>query len=390
MKKDWEIKRLGEICEKIFAGGDKPKKFSKFITDEYSVPIYANGEKNKGLYGYTDVAKISRPSITISGRGTIGYSEIRKTPFVPIVRLITLSPNDDIIDINFLHYGLKNIDFSNSGSSIPQLTVPMVKEYEIPFPPLPEQKRIVSILDKAFAEIDKAKANAERCLSLSKDLFESYLQGVFDPSTRSGQEGDDWEEKEWGNLCHFVRGPFGGSLKKSMFVDDGYVVYEQKHAIHDHFNQLRYFIDEEKFNDMKRFEVKTGDIIMSCSGVTLGRVAVIPENIKKGIINQALLKLTPNSSISVDFLKHWLRSKIFQDIIFEHSGGAAIPNVPAAKVLKKIIIPIPPIQKQKEIVINIELMLTETKKLERVYQQKLKDLEELKKSILQKAFNGEL
>jgi type I restriction enzyme S subunit len=141
---------------------------------------------------------------------------------------------------------------------------------------------------------------------------------------------------------------------------------------------------------MKRFEVLPGDIIMSCSGVTLGRVAVIPSNIKRGIINQALLKLTPNKSINVDFLKHWLRSNIFQNIIFEHSGGAAIPNVPSAKIMKEIIIPVPSIVKQLEIVQTIEEMLSETKKLETIYQQKIDDLDELKKSILQKAFNGEL
>ena len=93
MKKDWEIKKLREVCEKIFAGVDKPKNVSKFKTENLTVPIFANGEKNKGLYGFTDFAKVEKPSITISGRGTIGYSEIRLKPFVPIVRLITLLPN---------------------------------------------------------------------------------------------------------------------------------------------------------------------------------------------------------------------------------------------------------------------------------------------------------
>lgn len=254
----------------------------------------------------------------------------------------------------------------------------------IPLPPLKEQKQIVAILDKAFTAIDKAKTNAQQNLINAKELFESYLQNVFE------DKGDDWLEKKWGELCHFVRGPFGGSLKKSIFKESGYVVYEQKHAIHDHFNQLRYFIDEEKFNEMKRFEVKPGDIIMSCSGVTLGRVAIIPESIPQGIINQALLKLTPHKEVNVEFLKHWLRSNIFQNIIFEHSGGAAIPNVPAAKILKEIIIPLPSINQQLKLVAEIELMLTQTKKLEVIYQQKIADLEELKKSVLQKAFNGEL
>jgi type I restriction enzyme S subunit len=129
---------------------------------------------------------------------------------------------------------------------------------------------------------------------------------------------------------------------------------------------------------------------MSCSGVTLGRVAIVPENIQRGIINQALLKLTPKKNVSVHFIKHWLRSNIFQKIIFEYAGGAAIPNVPAAKILKDILIPFPSLKEQNQIVDNIELMLVETKRLEAIYQQKINDLEELKKSVLQKAFAGEL
>src|SRR5690606_32096605 len=195
---------------------------------------------------------------------------------------------------------------------------------------------------------------------------------------------------KWGELCDFVRGPFGGSLKKNVFKESGYVVYEQKHAIYDHFNQLRYFIDEEKFNEMKRFEVFPGDIIMSCSGVTLGRVAVVPDGIPKGIINQALLKLTPKKNVNVHFIKHWLRSSIFQKIIFDYSGGAAIPNVPSAKILKDIKIPCPSLKEQERIVTEIEIVLNESKRLEGIYQRKIDDLEELKKSILQKAFAGEL
>jgi type I restriction enzyme S subunit len=141
---------------------------------------------------------------------------------------------------------------------------------------------------------------------------------------------------------------------------------------------------------MKRFELKPGDIIMSCSGVTLGRVAVVPEHIQPGIINQALLKLTPNKNVSVHYLKYWLRSKGFQDIIVKYSKGAAIPNVPSAKILKDIKIPLPSFKEQNQIINNIELVIEKTKKLEAIYQKKLANLEELKKSLLQKAFNGEL
>jgi len=180
MREGWEIKNLNDVCENIFAGGDVPKSnFSKIKTDNYRIPIFANGATNKGLYGYTDIEKVIKSSITVSARGTIGYSEIRTESFFPIVRLIVLTPNTDIISLPFLKYVISSLDFKNSGTSIPQLTVPMIKKYNSPIPPLPEQHQIVAILDKAFAAIDQAKANMERNLENAKELFQSRLEEVF-------------------------------------------------------------------------------------------------------------------------------------------------------------------------------------------------------------------
>jgi len=259
-----------------------------------------------------------------------------------------------------------------------------LKGLRLKFPSIPEQKRIVALLDTVFAELEQTRAKTEQNLKNARELFDSYLQQVF------SQKGEGWEEKKWGDVCKFIRGPFGGSLKKSMFKSEGYAVYEQKHAIHDHIEQLRYYVDEDKFEEMKRFELKPGELIMSCSGVTLGRASVIPEDAPKGIINQALLKLTANDDLDIHFLKYWIRCKIFQDIIFEHAGGAAIPNVPAAKILKEIKLQIPTFEKQKIIVLEIDSMVSKRDSLLRVYTEKLAALDELKKSILQKAFSGEL
>lgn len=158
-----------------------------------------------------------------------------------------------------------------------------------------------------------------------------------------------WQEKKLGDICAFVRGPFGGSLKKSIFVKDGFAVYEQQHAIYDQFNELRYFVDETKFNEMKRFELRPNDLIMSCSG-TMGCVAIVPDGIKQGIINQALLKLTPSKLISPKFLKYWMGSYGFQESLRENAGGAAIQNVAPVAILKDIRIPLPTITEQQRIV----------------------------------------
>ena len=398
MKEGWEIKKLGEVCKT--GSGGTPLKVHKDYYEGGTIPWLLSGEvsqgeifeaKNfiteKGLVNSS--ARLFPPETVLvamygATAGQVGILKFEACTNQAVCGILT---NKSILSEYIFYCFLEKKEeliSKATGNAQPNISQIKIKETRIPVPPLPEQQRIVTILDEAFTAIDQAKENLQRNLQNAKDLFESYLQSVFE------NPKDNWELKKWGDLCSFVRGPFGGSLKKSIFKEDGYVVYEQKHAIHDHFNQLRYFIDEDKFIEMKRFEVKSGDIIMSCSGVTLGKVAVIPLNVKKGIINQALLKLTPRKDVSVEFLKHWLRSKIFQDIIFKYSGGAAIPNVPSAKILKDILIPHPPIIEQNKVVNDIELMLTETQQLETLYQQKLNSLEELKKSILQKAFSGEL
>lgn len=158
-----------------------------------------------------------------------------------------------------------------------------------------------------------------------------------------------WEAKTLGSLCDFVRGPFGGSLKKSCFKTYGYAVYEQQHAIYDQFLDIRYFIDEPKYREMKRFELFPGDLIMSCSG-TMGKVAIVPDGIPKGIINQALLKLSPKKDILAEFLKYWMNSPKFYNELIKLSQGVAIKNVASVKVLKEIQIYLPPVPEQKRIV----------------------------------------
>lgn len=156
-------------------------------------------------------------------------------------------------------------------------------------------------------------------------------------------------KKKLGETCEFVRGPFGGSLKKDCFKPEGIAVYEQQHAIYNQFNEIRYFIDNNKFEEMKRFELKAGDLIMSCSG-TMGKVAIVPEGVRKGIINQALLKLTPRSNLDAEYLKYWMDSNDFQDSLAKVTVGAAIKNVASVKILKQIELPLPNIELQKQII----------------------------------------
>lgn len=171
-----------------------------------------------------------------------------------------------------------------------------------------------------------------------------------------------WKIEKLGDICEFVRGPFGGSLKKSYFVESGYVVYEQQHAIKNNCENFRYFITQEKFNEMSRFAVSEGDILMSCSG-TIGRTTVVPKNAPKGIINQALLKITPSKKIYVHFLKYYMESNLFVNQLMNTVDGAAIQNVASVKTLKDIIINLPPLSEQKRIVTKLDIFFNEINKL---------------------------
>jgi len=157
----------------------------------------------------------------------------------------------------------------------------------------------------------------------------------------------EWEEKKLGEICKFVRGPFGSALKKEFFINEGYAVYEQSHAIHNNFNSFRYYISEEKFNTLRRFSVEPKDIIMSCSG-TMGKFAIIPEESKKGVINQALLKLTSKENFNHKFIKITLELPQIQNKLLSQSAGGAIKNVVGIPQLKEIGLYIPkPIEQNK-------------------------------------------
>jgi len=175
----WTWAKLKDISQYIKAGGDKPKNFSIDKTDKHNVPVIANGKKNKGIVGYTEESKISDVCLTISGRGTIGYTEIREEPFVPIVRLIVVSPLPNV-SIHYLKYYLNAFLAPSVGTSIPQLTIPMIKEKSIALPPLEEQKKIVEKLDFIFNVVDKYEKSYTLLLNLQKSfpnqLEKSILQ----------------------------------------------------------------------------------------------------------------------------------------------------------------------------------------------------------------------
>lgn len=257
-----------------------------------------------------------------------------------------------------------------------------------PLPPLSEQRRIAGVLREQMAAVEKARAAAQARLEVVKTLPASLLRQVFPQPGQPLPVG--WRWVRLGEVCIFKRGPFGGSLKKEVFTEDGYKVYEQQHAIQNDFEIGSYYISESKFNEMLAFAISPGDLIISCSG-TMGRVAVVPMGIKPGIINQALLKLTPAIiQIEPNYLKFYLQSDPVQIRYFRMTAGAAIQNVASVSQLKEIPVPLPPLDEQRRIARVLCEQIAAVEKARAAAEEELQTINALPAALLRRAFNGEI
>ena len=169
----YTTRTLDYVCEELFAGGDVKKDISSDIkSDEYPYPIYTNGEKNNGLYGYTSKARVFKEAVTISGRGTIGFTCLRKEPFYPAVRLIVAVPNQELVSGCYLQHFIQSKNYGGQGASIPQLTVPMIKEEAIPVPPIELQNQFAAFVEQT----DKSKYCSYRIINIVRKLIEKVMK----------------------------------------------------------------------------------------------------------------------------------------------------------------------------------------------------------------------
>lgn len=172
---DWEVKKIGEVAT-VKAGGDKPEYFSFEKTETCSIPIFSNGITNDGLYGYTNKTTIIRQSITISARGTIGFSILRNKPFVPIIRLIVITPIHLGCAI-FLDQFIKTIKFEKSGSVQQQLTVPQVSQLNVLYPPTDILKRFEAVTSPFISESEILKEQNKQLAELRDWLLPMLMNG---------------------------------------------------------------------------------------------------------------------------------------------------------------------------------------------------------------------
>jgi len=287
----------------------------------------------------------------------------------------------------YLLYFLSQDSFRYAGAQVmtgavghKRVSKEFIENQLIPLPPLPEQQRIVSILDEVFEGIGKAVANVERNLENSRELFESYLEKIF------LKQGEGWEEKPLSLACIVERGSSPRPIKKYLTDEPDGVNWVK---IGDTKGVIKYIhLTKQKITKegaKKSRKVNPGDFILTNS-MTYGRPYIMMTN---GYIHDGWFVLRLAEGINSDFFYYLLSSQYVQKQFQNLAAGAIVKNI-SSDLVKKTILPIPKFFEQKRLVKDIEKVASKIQKLEKIYQQKFKSLEELKQSILQKAFTGEL
>ena len=284
-----------------------------------------------------------------------------------------------------LYYLLVNashLDSMGKGATVKGITLDVLKDLSIPLPPLPEQKRIAAILDKA----DSIRRKRQEAVRLTEELLRSVFLDMFgDPvANPKGWPKGKMFEVVMGKYG-IKAGPFGSSLKKEDYTVSGYRIYGQEQVIAGRFDIGDYYIGERKFQQLKGCEVAEGDLLVSLVG-SFGKVIVVPSGIEPGIINPRLLKITPNKDVITSiFLAAVIGNPSIQAAFGQmaHGGTMGILNV---GLLKQLDVILPPLKLQREFAKRLEVL----KKLENSLLFAFDDSGNLFNSLQQRAFTGEL
>lgn len=372
MRQSWESKKLGEVIEIV---NGKNQKDVLSLTGQY--PIYGSAAN---LMGYATDYLCEKGTTIIGRKGNISNPIFINEKFWNVDTAFGLYPKAGF-DPKFIYYLCLTIDFKsrNRGTTIPSLVKSDLMNIEVKVTQsTSEQQRLVAILDECFVAIDKAKANAEQNFKNAKELFESYLQRVFD------KKGDDWEEKRLGEV-YDVR---DGTHDSPKYHNQGYPLVTSKN-LKNHklvFDDIKFISESDYLNINKRSKVDVGDVLFAMIG-TIGNPVVIVDEPNYTIKNVALFKVGNNQSSY--FLKYFLDSKKTKEKMIRDAKGTTQKFV-GLGYLRSFPILIPAYEEQQAIVHKLDTLRAETQKLEAIYKKKIEDLDELKKSILQKAFAGEL
>lgn len=373
---EWKKVKLEEVCE-ISAGGDRPQIFSNHRTDKCRIPIYSNGIDNEGLYGFTDTPKNNGNAITITGRGAnAGTVFYRKDPFLSIIRLLTLTPNSEIINAKYLFYLLKNKTFLSTGSAQPQITVPNISQFEIEFnPDIETQHRIATILSRYDSLIENYQKQIKLLEEAAQRLYKEWFIDLHFPGHENTNIIDGvpegWEKKKLHEIAEVVM----GSSPKSEFYNN------DKQGLPLHQGVGSYgtrFVDDNVYSTSITRLAKPNSILFSVRA-PVGRLNITKNKI---IIGRGLAAMNHKDGFQ-SFLFYMLKERFFMDNII--GNGSIFASISKVELLDQEFI-VPPM---KTIMAFESLASKLDKKIQGVDTQ-LRLLTEARDRLLPKLMSGEI
>ena len=376
---NWQIKTFNEVCDKISAGGDKPDDCTTEKTEENQIPIFSNGIKNKGLCGYTKTPTITKPALTISARGTIGFACVRYEPFFPIVRLICVIPNEKLVVLEFLCYALQYIIPQGEGTSVPQLTIPNFKKIEIPIPPLDEQKCIASALSKIDAYLENTIKLIEEKERFKRGIAKKLLtckEGENIPEAIFKGFEDEWMEVAISKIGTIITGNTP-STKNESFWNGNNVWITPTDIKQKYISNSERKLTDDGLKKSRKLPANT--LLITCIA-SIGKNAILK---CEGACNQQINAIIPNKNYNVDFLyylfeneKSYLKFKAPQSVI----------KIMSKSEFSKLVFKFPLLEEQEKIGGYLSLLDEEIDNLKK--QKEL--IKEMKRGAMQKLLSGEV
>ncbi|WP_257942063.1 type I restriction/modification system, specificity subunit [Campylobacter lari] len=403
----WEVKKLGEIFN-IERGGS-PRPIKEFLTDkEDGINWIKIGDIKNQKYLYATEEKIiqeglKKSKLVIEGDLLVSNSMSFGKPV--IVKLQKGAIHDgwlllkEKINLNkeYFYYLFSSnfmydfLSYQASGSTVKNLNIDKLKQIEIPLPPLQEQERIVGILDESFAKIDESIKILEQDLLNLDELMQSALQKAFNPLKDNAKENyklpQGWEWKSLGEVCFIT----DGTHKTPNYIKTGIPFLSVKNISKGFFDlsDIKYISLEEHNKLIKRAKPEFGDILI-CRIGTLGKAIKISLDFEFSIfVSLGLLK--PKVKIISDYLVYFLNSYFIEGWIDNNKvGGGTHTAKLNLNILEKCPIALPSLKEQEQIASHLDELSSHVKNLKQNYQMQIKNLQELKKSLLDKAFQGRL
>lgn len=379
MKAGWKSVPLLEACEAY-----QPKTIGrKDMSDDGPYPVFGAN----GIIGRYRSYNHEESEILLGCRGSCGSVNVSLPKSWVTGNAMVVRPRDERLTKDFLRYSLDGsaaIAKVITGVAQPQITQQSLAAVTITLPPLEEQRRIVAVLDEAFAAIATATANAEKNLANARELFESCLDLSFN------QKKSGWREDEVANLCIVGDGNHSSKYpKNSEMIAEG-VPFLRSSNIQDGEISIDdvLYISAKKHAELRKGHLKSGDILFTNRG-EIGKVAIVPKFLNGSNLNSQIAWLRCNANLMPEYLYFFLQSGVMRKHFLQNQSGSALQQFPI-RMIKAMRVPFPGLGEQRRLVALLSEISVEAQSIGETARLKIQALYALKSALLNSAFTGEL